>query len=262
MRRVAWNFILSSELRYVSASVSREPAMSATTFGGNLHKVVFITGTDTGVGKTVLTGLLLAHLRGAGCNAFAVKPFSAGGLRDAVLFNRLQGNELPMDLVAPFRFSEPVAPLVSLRKQHANIELQRVLEKIRLALRRSELLLVEGIGGLLVPIAKGLTVSDLIFALGCPVIVVARNHLGTINHTLLTVQVLRTMSINVLKVVLMDGAKGDGSKVTNQEVLKILLDPIEVLRLPYLGRTALKAESIKNNSKKLKKLLARCLRFK
>ena len=245
-----------------ASAVSRKPTMIATTFGGNLHKVIFITGTDTGVGKTLLTGLLLAHLRAAGCNALAMKPFSAGNIRDAMLFNRLQSNELPMDLVAPFRFSEPVAPLVSLRKQHANIKLQRVMERIRLALRRSDTLLVEGIGGLLVPIAEGLTVSDIIMALGCAVVVVARNHLGTINHTSLTVHALRTMSVEVLKVVLMDGAKGDGSRATNQEVLKDLLDPIEVLRLPYLGRTASKVASIKNNSQKFKKLLARCLEFK
>jgi len=225
-------------------------------------KTLFITGTDTGVGKTVLTALLLAYLREEGVNALAMKPFSAGSLADARLFNRLQDNLLPMDLLAPFRFEAPVAPLVSVRKCRQHITLRQVLERIRQVDRRCDRLLVEGIGGVLVPLAEGFGVGQIIQRLACPVIVVARNRLGTINHTLLTVEMLRRLRVERIKVVLMDRSAEDSSREANREILADLLAPIEVLSLPCLGRTALGAKSIRNNCKKNKKTLVSLSEFK
>lgn len=219
-------------------------------------RTVFVTGTDTAVGKTVLTALLLAYLREEGWNALAMKPFSAGSLADARLFNRLQDKLLPMNLLAPFRFQDPVAPLVSVRKYRRRITLRQVLDRIHQVERRCDRLLVEGVGGLLVPLAEGFGVAQVIQRLACPVIVVARNRLGAINHTLLTVEMLRKLRVERIKVVLMDRTSWDESCRTNQEILADLVAPIEVLSLPCLGRTALGAKSIRNNCKKFKKTLA------
>src|SRR5205823_6869740 len=98
-----------------------------------------ITGTDTGVGKTLLTALLLAHLRGLGCEARAIKPFCAGGREDAELLQRVQGCELTLHEINPFHFAEPLAPLVAARKHGRCISLQEVLNYVRRVAKRFEL---------------------------------------------------------------------------------------------------------------------------
>ena len=94
-------------------------------------RTIFITGTDTGVGKTLLTALLLTHLRDGGCKARALKPFSSGGREDAELLFKLQDGELTLDEINPFHFSEPLAPLVAARIHRRSISLREVLAHIR-----------------------------------------------------------------------------------------------------------------------------------
>src|SRR6266700_3692182 len=102
-------------------------------------RIIFITGTDTGVGKTVLTGLLLCHLRQNGCHALAMKPFCCGSRADVGLLHRLQDGELAPDEINPFYFPEPLAPFVAGRKQRRSIRLQTVLDGIRRLAGRGEL---------------------------------------------------------------------------------------------------------------------------
>ena len=151
------------------------------------RRIIFITGTDTGVGKTLLTGLLLHHLRQSGCHALAMKPFCSGGRADAELLRAIQDGELTLDEINPFFFTEPLAPLVAARKHQCSIRIPEVLRRITRVANRCECLLIEGIGGVMVPLGEGFSVLDLIAKLGCEAIVVSRNRLGTINHTLLTV---------------------------------------------------------------------------
>src|SRR5271165_6767216 len=146
--------------------------------------IIFITGTDTGVGKTLLAGLLLHHLRQSGARALAMKPFCSGGLADVRLLQSLQPGELSDRVMNPFYFKQPVAPLVAAATRPA-IRPGEVLKKIRLVATRCDCLIIEGSGGLLVPLGSGFTVADLIAGLDGRVVVVARNRLGTINHTLL-----------------------------------------------------------------------------
>src|SRR5262249_51966743 len=143
-------------------------------------RIIFITGTDTGVGKTLLTGLLVCHLRASGCHALAMKPFCSGGRADVDFLRVAQDRELTADEINPFYFREPIAPLVAARKRHIKIRLPDVLRAISDILARCECLLIEGSGGLLVPLGEGYTVADLISKLNCEVIVVSRNRLGTI----------------------------------------------------------------------------------
>ena len=137
-----------------------------------MAKIIFITGTDTGVGKTVVTALLLCHLRQAGCNALAIKPFCSGSRADARLLRGLQeqlvdtGRDQPVFFQAARLLRPPPAD------RRKTIPLDTVLRKIRDFGRRCDVLLVEGIGGLMVPLGKNYTVADLISRLHCPVLIV------------------------------------------------------------------------------------------
>src|SRR5258708_1600617 len=130
-------------------------------------RIIFITGTDTGVGKTLLTGLLLHHRRQSGRPAWAMKPFYSGGRADVRFLSALQDGELTDDEISPFYFSEPVAPLISARKLRRRIELDDVLARIhalvahlsaiknqKSKIKNPPTLLIEGSGGLLVPPRK------------------------------------------------------------------------------------------------------------
>lgn len=200
-------------------------------------KIIFITGTDTGVGKTVLTALLLHHLRKSGVHALAMKPFCSGGREDVRTLQAFQKGELLDDEVNPFYFRAPVAPLVELRKTGKNIPLNKVLASIRRVEKKCDCLLIEGSGGLLAPLGKNYCVEDVIRQLNCRVIVVARNRLGTINHTLLTVARLQATGIarrNVV-VALMCGPGRDTSSQTNAAILAELLEGFSVTDIPNLG---------------------------
>jgi dethiobiotin synthetase len=224
-----------------------------------MARIIFITGTDTGVGKTLLTGLLLYHLRQNGCHALAIKPFCSGSRADTEFLRAVQDGELTPEEITPFFFAEPLAPLVAARKYHRSIRLPEVLRQIRRVAGRCQCLLIEGIGGLLVPLGEGFTVRDLIVRLDCKVIVVARNRLGTINHTLLTIEALRTIGTQALKTVLMSPHEGDSSTGSNRRTLAELLAPSPVFPIGFLGPNPLRLEALKKSENKLKKTLARIL---
>jgi hypothetical protein len=138
-------------------------------------------------------------------------------------------------------------------------------------------LLIEGSGGLLVPLGEGYTVRDLIRRLNCEVIIVSRNKLGTINHTLLTLQALLPADVHArhehprstlrtprvkrpsLKIALMDSASPDASCLFNREILAELVAPIPLISLQFLGRKCASVPALKKNAKKCQKTLARLL---
>jgi dethiobiotin synthetase len=161
---------------------------------------LFVSGTDTGVGKTVATTLLALRLRLAGVDAGVMKPFASGcahgahGLEseDAVWLRAMTGVDDDLDLINPIRLEEPLAPIVA--AERAGEETAGWWPRVRAAYdelqRRHDCVLVEGVGGLLAPIMRAerdyFTCADLAGAFGLPVVVVARRVLGTINHTVLT----------------------------------------------------------------------------
>jgi dethiobiotin synthetase len=243
-------------------------------------RILFITGTDTGVGKTLLTALLLAHLRSQGQHAIALKPFCSGTRADAELLHSLQDGDLSLDEINPFYFSEPIAPLVAARIHRRRIPLAKVLQHIHSVLgrvsspiknqsrfgigisktRKSKIktpfLLIEGSGGLLVPLGEGYTVLDLIAALNCEVVVVSRNKLGTINHTLLTIRALQQAGIRKLSVALMDRKTKDVAGGSNYKFLAELLAPLPVHSIPFLRSSCRTAAAVKKNATSLERLLA------
>lgn len=224
-------------------------------------KIIFITGTDTGAGKTLLTASFLHHLREGGVHALAMKPFCSGSRADVRLLQSLQPGELPDAEMNPFYFKEPVAPLVAMKKGSRATSLNEVVDRIKCVEKKCDCLLVEGSGGLLVPLGKHYTVADLIAELPCRVVIAARNRLGTINHTLLTIHCLksRRFAAKELSVVLMSIAHPDPSCKTNQKILAGLLEPVPVFGLPFLGDRASRLEAIRKNHRKIKTILASLL---
>ena len=250
--------------------------------------IIFITGTDTGVGKTLATALLYCYLRNKNHPVLAIKPFCSGGRGDAELLWDLQDNQLTLDEVNPFYFPEPVAPLVSARLHKRHIHLDEVVGYIEAIASRVQAtralpamqlrpghsnpkpqnyLLIEGSGGLFVPLGERYTVADLIAALRCRVIVVSRNKLGTINHTLLTMKALLAprpraargapvSSRNSLRCLLMNSPAGDVSSRSNEKILKELIHPIPLISLPFLGKNCDSAPAVKQHAKKFQKTLA------
>jgi dethiobiotin synthetase len=223
-------------------------------------KIIFVTGTDTGVGKTLLTALLLYHLRQAGVHALAMKPFCSGGLADVRLLQSLQPGELSDREMNPYVFKQPIAPFVATKKTRKNIPLGDVVDRIKRIEKKCERLIIEGSGGLLVPLGKGYTVASLIAKLDCRVIVVARNLLGTINHTLLTVDHLQSIGFrrSELTVTLMSGRNPDLSSRDNQSTLAELLKPAMVLNIPFLGSQVTRSsETTQKSYSQIRKTVAK-----
>jgi dethiobiotin synthetase len=219
-------------------------------------KIIFVTGTDTGVGKTIFTGLLVYHLREQGVHALAMKPFCSGGRADVRLLRAMQDAELTENEINPFYFPKPVAPLVDARRSKRLISLAEVVREIKQLAARCECLLIEGSGGLLVPLGENYCVSDVIKRLNCTVIVVARNQLGTINHTLLTVNALKRFGVKNIAVALVGTSKKDASVEKNGAVLREFLAEIPVREVKFLGKNANEIGVLKKSHKKVKKTLA------
>lgn len=224
-----------------------------------MGRIIFITGTDTGVGKTVLTCLLLTHLRDTGVKALAMKPFCSGGTEDLEAYRQIQGEELPAKLLNPYYFPQPLAPLIAARIARKQIDLQAVIRTIRKAKNECECLLVEGAGGVLVPIAGKVSMADLVADLKCEVLVVAKNKIGTLNHTLLTIEALRRRGVRKTKVILMGQTKPDVSSKTNLSCIAKMVENIRVYSIPHLERIEENDAAKKTVPKKLKKTLARIM---
>ena len=225
----------------------------------NPAKIVFVTGTDTGAGKTLLTALLLDLLRRSGVRALAMKPFCSGSRADVEFLSAVQNHELPTEMLNPFYFREPIAPLIAARKQGSRIELKAVVARIREVQKSCDCLLVEGSGGLMVPLGEDYSVLDLINKLGGPVIVAARNRLGVINHAVMTIKIMEYVGVKINKIVLMGCKRSDISAHTNRNTLAELLPATPVYQLPFLAGRWNRLSAIKSNRKKTKKTLAQIL---
>jgi dethiobiotin synthase len=232
-------------------------AIRARTSG--ISPIVFITGTDTGVGKTLLTALLLTHLRNCGVRALAIKPFSSGSLRDTRILSLVQGGALPSNEVSPFRFAAPLAPLLAARREKRSVSLADARHAIQQVAQKCDVLLVEGAGGLLAPLGERFTAVDLIAAIACPVIVAARNQLGVVNHALLTLEALRRRSISQVAFVLMGRRVPQFAAPTNRALIFEFGEIESVYEIPFLGTNAAKKLSVEAGAKKLKKTLAEIL---
>ncbi|TLD42329.1 MAG: Dethiobiotin synthetase [Candidatus Jettenia ecosi] len=204
-----------------------------------MEKGYFITGTDTGVGKTLITGGLAALYKNRGVNVGVMKPIATGCKRvdnhlvseDAVFLKRSAEVEDDYELINPISFEQPLAPTVAARLSNTRIDLERVHTAFDTLSDRHDFLLVEGIGGLLVPIDQYYFVVDLANELELPLIVVCRPTLGTINHTLLTVSYAREHGLKIKGIIVNESVENedDIAKKTNIDEIKRLTG------LPLLG---------------------------
>jgi dethiobiotin synthetase len=202
-------------------------------------ETIFITGTDTGVGKTHVAACLSAYLSiRKGLNVGVMKPFESGLSKrdkddlpwDAICLKEASGSADGLDMISPYTFEAPLAPEVAAMIERVTIDLE-VLDKIYRNISGShDITVVEGAGGVLVPIQRNFFYIDLIKRWNTPVIVVSRLGLGTINHTLLTCSYLISQGVRVIGVIL-NNTEGlsDFAAKTNPEVLKVYLN------VPVLG---------------------------
>ncbi|HKJ05138.1 MAG TPA: dethiobiotin synthase [Geopsychrobacteraceae bacterium] len=164
---------------------------------------LFVTGTDTGVGKTLVSSALSLFLRERGIDVGVMKPAETGiddtsqlG-PDAQLLQWASCSTDPAEQICPYRFKAPLAPAVAASKEQVRINYSDLLDAARALIERHQFTIIEGAGGLMVPLAGGLLMADLARDLKLPLLVVTRSNLGTINHTLLTLFTARTMELPV-----------------------------------------------------------------
>ncbi len=171
-----------------------------------MAKGLFITGTDTGVGKTFVTCGLAAALRAEGRRVAVMKPVETGctptaegGLRaaDAEILRLCAETDEAEEWICPVRFREPLAPKVAAARSGSRIDLARITSAFGELEARADIVLVEGAGGLLVPIVERTTMADLASMLGLPLVVVVGSKLGALNHTLLTFECARARRLQV-----------------------------------------------------------------
>jgi dethiobiotin synthetase len=210
---------------------------------------LFITATDTGVGKTEVACALLRGARAAGLDVGAMKPAQSGQVAgepsDADRLRAAAGGGDPPELVCPYTFAAPLAPAVAARLLGVEVSLSRILDAARALATRHAALLVEGAGGLLTPLTARETYADLAVALRFPVLVVARAGLGTVNHTALTVEALRARGLAVLGVVLnRTSAGGDPSEPHNAAEIERLARAPVLAALPFLADIAARERAL------------------
>ncbi|WP_456373865.1 dethiobiotin synthase [Methanocaldococcus sp.] len=168
--------------------------------------MLFITGTDTGVGKTYVSAILAENLKKMGVNVGYLKPVETGGREDTLTLKNVLKNDDNLDLMNPINLKNPLSPNIAFEVENVQLTLDEIKEKIMNAYEvlknKYDFLIVEGAGGVCVPIKENFLMSDLIKFLNLDAVVVSRPNLGTINHTLLTIEHLRNKGINVRGVII------------------------------------------------------------
>lgn len=208
-----------------------------------MKKGLFITGTDTGVGKTVVAAGLIRAIKAKGLSVCSMKPLESGcSLKkgklfptDAVTLLNASGIDETLDAVNPYRFRNPLAPLVAAEIEGVKIEKKRIISAYERLSKKYDITIVEGIGGIMAPVYKKYLCLDLAGDLGLPLLIVSRPGLGTINHTLLTIEAVRDRGLDVAGVVINYALKTRKglSERTNPKVIEKLGNVPVLGTVPY-----------------------------
>ncbi len=217
----------------------------------------FITGTDTDVGKTVVTACLATLFINQGLDVGVMKPIETGvdpecssaANSDAKFLMEVAGSPDAETEVCPYRLKTPASPYQSAQIEGTQIQPSAILEKFKILQSRHKMMLVEGIGGLLVPITRNFNVADLVLEIGLPLIIVSRLRVGTLNHTLLTVNAAKQYGIKIKGIILNQQESGELSDVEKQQGK--LME--EFSNLPILG-TCPYIEDVSNIRKSLPRI--------
>lgn len=183
---------------------------------------LFVTGTDTGVGKTRFTRMLIEALRQSGIDAVGYKPVACGDRDDAAILAEASGG-LPLDRVNPIHFQAPVAPYVAGLLENRTLDPQVLIDGFHTLRAAHEVVIVEGAGGWEVPLTETLRIADLAKSLALPTVLIAANRLGALNHILLSVAAIQTRGLCCAGVVLNQlEDEMDTAMITNKGVLETL----------------------------------------
>lgn len=167
---------------------------------------VFITGTDTGVGKTYVSAALLEAFKAQGLRAVGMKPVAAGCEQiggewvneDVIRLRAASSVSAPHELMNPYLLREPMAPHIAAEREGRHIEIAPIVSACRELERRADLLVVEGVGGFCVPLNENEDTADLAVALGLPVLLVVGMRLGCLNHALLSEEAIRARGLHLV----------------------------------------------------------------
>ncbi len=203
---------------------------------------IFITGTDTEIGKTVIAGGLVAALKTAGTDVGVMKPIATGGIslppcrggvegrlvsEDALFLKRAAQVDDDLDLINPICLRHPLAPSVAAEIEGVSIDLRRIDTAFDQLCRKHEFMVVEGVGGIAAPICGEMLVANLAQRFRLPLLIVARPNLGTINHTVLTVAFARSFNLELRGIVL-NGLQSESKGLAEET------NPKEISRLTHL----------------------------
>ncbi len=223
-----------------------------------VHKGIFITGTDTGVGKTFVTSGLITAFKEMGLSVCPMKPVETGCSmkngslipKDTLRLIKVSKNEEPLDVINPYRFKLPLAPAVAAKLEGVVIKKQKILSAYKKLSRKYDMTIVEGSGGLMVPVYKQYLFVDLVKELSIPLIIVSRPGLGTINHTLLTTEAAQNRGIYIPGIIInytINKRRKSLAEKTNPEIIKKLggvrilgIVPYSKVSTPYLRKIFLK----------------------
>lgn len=193
---------------------------------------IFVTGTDTGAGKTIVSGCLAGYLSARGCRVITQKWIQTGCASDFPLDIRIHLKLMGVKLermkkylvyISPYRFKTACSPHLSAKMENKKIAVNKIIDSFELLSKQFEFVIVEGIGGALVPFSREHLVIDIVKELNLPVLIVAANKLGAINHTLLTVEALNSRKIKILGIVF-NNIKGESRYILkdNPRIIKEL----------------------------------------
>lgn len=209
-----------------------------------MAKLIFITGTDTGVGKTYITGLIGYNLLAKGFKTITMKPVQTGCKyisEDIITHRQIMDIGLTKyDLdgtTNPYNFAYPASPHLSATLENKIIDIEKIFSCIRKLSDDFDYLLIEGVGGLYVPIKGRYCVIDLIKDIGAPVVLVTSPRLGTLNHTFLSLEALKNKNIPIISIIYNDYFKEeDKIKLNNIETIKDFYPDIDFFTLNDLQK--------------------------
>ena len=200
-----------------------------------MKRTFFITGTDTGIGKTVLTALMAGFFRERGVRVAALKPICSGVRDDARVLYATLGGTLTLDEINPWHFRAAIAPVLAAQREKKTVKLAPVLTHIRAVRKNFDVTLIEGAGGLLSPLGADFDSRNMITALRATPVIVAPNRLGVVNHVLLTLEALPQSIRARTRIVLMTPPKADSATASNAGLLG-QLSARDIYLLPWFGR--------------------------
>ncbi|WP_100406122.1 dethiobiotin synthase [Bacillus solitudinis] len=214
---------------------------------------VFITGTDTNVGKTVISSGMAGVLKDQGIDVGVFKPMLSGVKRedpdsDTYWLKHMSETTLTLGEITPFQFKEPLAPSVAQVFEETNIGLEQIMQHWEQIRHMHSFFIAEGAGGIAVPLGKDFLVSDVIKALNLPVVIVARPNLGTINHTFLTIEYAKKIGLTICGIVI--NGLSDTPDLAEKTSPKVIEDMCGV---PILGITPRIKDLNAENRKRLVK---------